>query len=314
MKSFGSIGDIGDSVAFLPCLKSVGSGVLYCVDRPGSRPFSDRIPLIKRLFESQSYVEAVLPWNGEYIDYDASDFRSAGMPFGVTLGRLHADYVGLSPNLNERWLDVPADPRSKGKIVVARSPRYRNLRFPWASIVQQYSKDILFVGLPSEYEDFCRMFGDVDYCSTNDLYEVACLIEGCDTFIGNQSSPNAICEGLKHKSILEVCLRAPDCIYPRDNATYCVDGSMDVEILGKRFQSSARQESINLQTTPPGGWVIELNDKRESSYSHPILLGKIQAHYRVNRTDAAKKFLELVEVPVSPEVQAVLNLTHNSSH
>ena len=62
---------------------------------------------------------------------------------------------------------------------------------------------------------------EVIYTPTKNFLEVAQLIAGSKLFIGNQSAPYAVAEGLKHNSILEVTLPSPDCIYERDNGRYC---------------------------------------------------------------------------------------------
>lgn len=310
MKSYGSIGDFGDIIFSLPCVKLNGKGVYYGVDKPDCRPITPRLHLLRRLLYSQDYIVSLKPHRGEKIDYDFCSFRDNGMPYGVTLAELHAKYVGLDPDLSSPWLKVEPSPESKGKIVVARSARYRNKRFPWKSIVEQYSRNIVFVGLPEEYQNFADNFGPVDYLPTKDLYEVATLIAGSELFIGNQSSPNAICEGLKHPSVLEVSLEAPDCIYPRDNAKYCYDGSVSFEVLGSKFESPSALSiaDIDLQSSPPGGWIIEIDGKKERSYSPDILMDKLRHVYRLTRTQALDRFLETVEIPMPEKIANVEQL------
>ena len=111
----------------------------------------------------------------------------------------------------------------------------------------------LLVGLDEEHEDFCKKFGEVEHLHTIDLYDVAEAIAGASLFIGNQSSPNAIANALRAPSIVETCLYAFDCIYERDNATYCHDGNLNLVLSEKRIQISDKK--------PKHGYMIKLEGK-----------------------------------------------------
>lgn len=269
MTTVACAGDLGDSVFLLPVLKSLGSATFVGVDRPWCKHFTSRIHLIRDLFESQPYVERVIPHHGEPITYDASTFRNGGLPFGRTLAALQAGWVRVPINTTEPWLSVDPNPYTKGRIIVNKSPRYANPYFPWKSLVDTFGSDMLFVGLDAEYGSFCAKYGRIERLPTKDLLEVAQAIAGCELFIGNQSSPNSVCEGLKHRSILEICLEAPDCIYPRPNAIYCYDGSLKFSVLGKDFNSDAfhPDRNVNRMEAPPGGWRLKVGTKELSHFS-----------------------------------------------
>ena len=79
---------------------------------------------------------------------------------------------------------------------------------------------MLFVGLRTEYELFIKKFGKIEYVSTKDL-KVAELITACDLFIGNQSAPLAIAEGLKKPTVVEICCYAADCFTIKDQKHPC---------------------------------------------------------------------------------------------
>jgi hypothetical protein len=254
--------------------------ILYGRDglRPDD-PFIPRLPLLAPLLEAQDYIEAVLPWNGETIDHDASHFRVKGYPFGVTLAALQANYLHLLPDFSQRWIKVEPMEVMNGKIAVARSGRYNNHHFPWSQLVNKYRGDMVFLGLEHEYAAFCREFGGIDWLRTTDLKEVAEAIAGSVLFIGNQSSPNALAEGLKHPLLQETCLWCPDCIYPRANAIHCHDGGIDTEILGHRFKSPPFRQvaKAHVGETPPNGWRIRLLGLHVTSYSFDVVLGTIRS-------------------------------------
>ena len=271
------MGDMGDVLYLCPCMKLVAeqSGepiTLYA--KNGLRLhdfFTDRIPLLAPLLESQDYIETVLPYNSEHIDYDACLFRDDGLPFGETLAARQADWLKLSPDFSVRWLDVTPD--RQATIVINRSARYRNPFFPWEELVATFGKDMLFIGLPSEYWDFCLSFGEVEYLHTKNLLEAARTIAGSELFIGNQSSCNAIAEGLKHNLIQETDTSSPDCIYPRVNAIHCHNGALDLTFHGEHFTSTDKLFArAHFNETPPGGWQAKINGYQVSSYSFDHVL------------------------------------------
>ena len=101
--TFSSYGDLGDVIFLMPSMKLIAEKTgdpvtLYCKDglRPWD-PFTARIPLIAPLLETQDYIEAVLPWNGEPVDYDTCLFRDDGLPFGETLAARQAQWLQAQP-------------------------------------------------------------------------------------------------------------------------------------------------------------------------------------------------------------------------
>lgn len=282
MKSFCTYGDLGDICYLCPSMKLVAEKtgepvILYAKDglRPWD-PITARLWVIRRLLEEQPYIHAVRPYNGEEIDYDASMFRDWGLPYGVTLAQLQARWLGLEPDLTQPWLQISET--TPLEILVARSPRYQNHFFPWHQLVGVFGKHMHFVGLEAEYVDFCREFGYVPRLPTADLYDVAKAIASADLFIGNQSSPYAICEGLKHDSILEVSLYSPDCIYRRPNARFCCDGSLELTFAGKTLSTPAYnvKARATLNETPPGGWRCKLYGHAARGYAHAMVIEEIR--------------------------------------
>ena len=138
--------------------------------------------------------------------------------------------AGLDPDSHEPWLKITPDPWSP--IVINRTTRYQNHFFPWEQLVEAFGSEMLFLGHPQEYQDFCDHYGMIGYLPTIDLFKAAEVIAGSELFIGNQSSCNAIAEGLKHRLIQETDLSTPDCIYPRENAIHCHNGELDFTACG----------------------------------------------------------------------------------
>lgn len=234
----GQSGEYGDYLYTLPVIRSLTQNAhLYALERPWTRPnFRARSVHLKRLLEAQSYIHSFQPHQGEPLDHDLSTYRSGGHRVGENIPTKIARWARVEIDLETPWLEVSPDPRTKGRIVVNRCPRWQSFdTFPWVSIVRQYQKEILFIGMEGEWKAFCSNFGIVEYLRTADLMEAAQAIEGSELFIGNQSSCNAICEGLKHPNILEVCSFACDTTFQRPSTTYCVSGELHTEILGREF-------------------------------------------------------------------------------
>src|ERR1044072_6419981 len=218
----------GDIVFSLAVAQSAGGGTYYL------RPQKPQLySLLEPPVAKQEYIEKFLPWKGQSVTHDFTNFRRGGIPWGVPLGELHARWVKVPTNFSQPWLKAEPSSKSVGKIVVSKTVRYGNQFFPWKDLVQALGHKMIFVGLETEWKSFCSRYGKyVEYARTKDMLEVAQLIAGASLFIGNQSSPNSICEGLKQNLVQEVSLTVPDCIYPRDNAVHCFDGNLEFEFEG----------------------------------------------------------------------------------
>ena len=248
-------------------MQALGVTNLYVDDRPWTKPIVNRIGAFARLIEAQGI--AVKKHEGEDINVDLSTYRNGGMIYGDTIANRVARWVGAKIDLSKPWIKSGKNNYTAGKIIVSRGARWHGEFFPWKEIVDTFSKDIMFVGLDEEHEDFCKKFGEVEHLHTIDLYDVAEAIAGASLFIGNQSSPNAIANALRAPSIVETCLYAFDCIYERDNATYCHDGNLNLVLSEKRIQISDKK--------PKHGYMIKLEGKTLYSKDEHICIALARA-------------------------------------
>lgn len=265
-------GDIGDAVITLGLIRQLAGGPhTYVIQHSGHTKFktpkqADKLcEMIKPLAEAQSYIkECRRIVTGEKIDWHNGTFRSEGYTIGRSLFDAH--YMGLvrdtkynlGMSVDDPWLDVEPDPRSKDRIIISRSGRYRNPSFPWMEVCKKYGDRLLFIGVDHEWKDFSGEFAPVEFVKTENMLDVAKLIKGSLLFIGNQSAPNAACEGLKHNSIQETSLTAPDCIYARSNAQHVYDGRVKLPGFGEEdtVVDKRRVDGTNVSKnqTPPNGW------------------------------------------------------------
>ncbi len=274
MKHIGTEGDLGDSVVLLGVIRQIDDGphtlflqqsnVTKMRTQEAMAAFNNAFsPLAK----AQSYIadcRVATPEDSGW--WNSGGFRGKGLHsktstlFNAVLSHLILVHgIGRGFKSSDPWLEAEASPSTRDRVVIARSDRYRNGSMPWAKILEFYGERLIFVGSKAEHERFCNETGSVEYLPTNNLLELAKAIKGSLLFIGNQSSPMAVCEGLKHRSIQETCLTIADCVYKRDNAQYCYDGRMTlpgfdgVEDLIIRF-SSHQNRNISTIFTPPKGW------------------------------------------------------------
>lgn len=259
-------GDYGDCVIALALVHAHGDtkNAFYLTDRPGvTSPMSPRCKPLLALIEAQPYITEAL-MSEKSVDCDFVDFRhfhgstssllqSHLKQYQLETGKL------IKLNGSQPWLFADPAEESKGRIVIAHSPRYNNDSFPWKAIVRHYGGRLLFVGHPDEHKAFVGAFGWVKHITTKTLLDVAQLIAGAELCIMNQSSPLNIAIGLGVPFIEEVCLDQPDCLYPRANAQYVADGHCvlpDIDGSGV-LETHPPQKDIShfsRSLVPPGLW------------------------------------------------------------
>lgn len=257
-----SSGDLGDCVVSLAPLVYRGNPTIYHLWDDGmTKGIVAREKFIRPFLESQPIIKAVRIGRPNECDWRSEDFRHRSLHDGFSnLAEVHARHAKLVgfladvPRFDRPWLTL-FDVKYHGRIVVNRSPRYHNDKFPWAKIVKHYGKRLVFVGLDEEYEAFSH-FGEIERVRVKDMLELAHLIAGSSLFIGNQSVAMTIAEGLKHPRIQEACLWLPDCIYPGVNAQYIGTGAMKLPSIDGSGEACIKAEIVMPEglETPPGGW------------------------------------------------------------
>jgi hypothetical protein len=221
MNWFGHSGDMGDIIYALPTVRAVGGGVLYLYHQDGKTWHgmdANRAASLRSLLALQPYIEDVVFCPDGHPpaarDHDLNGFRDHGQP-GRNLADMHLATHGFGPeHRNRPWLSVDY-PVSDYPVIFARSLRCRNERFPWRQVGETYHGVAAFVGTNEEHGDFCRQIAPIPLVPTEDLLAVARVIAGSRLFVGNQSCPAAIAEGLKQTMILEVYPPLSNCCFDR---------------------------------------------------------------------------------------------------
>lgn len=273
--------DLGDIILSLASVQASGGGNFYIKNNPYA------VMMLSGLIEIQPYIGKCGEYSNQNIDKSFVDFRQNGHPFGKTLAELHANWINQPVDFSKKWLFCPEDKKFSGSIIVNKTSRYNNPLFPWKELTNILKDKMLFVGSDLEYKIFCNRNGKIDRLKINNYLDLAIAINSCECFIGNQSSPNCIAEGLKHNSILEVCLKTPDCIFKRYNTYYSYDGSIKKKINGLDINIPPKEikEKLDKSECPVGGWIYELNNKTIKSHYFDYLI-QLVIQEGVNKTKA----------------------------
>ena len=166
------------------------------------------VQMLAPLMLAQKRFSRCETYHDQPIDYDLDRFRD--YPLLHDRGNISRWYFLVFPvyyDLSGPWLTVKPSPVTKDAIVVARSSRYRmpliDHRF-----LREYP-NIFFVGLEEEYIEMREQIPGMNFLKVGDFLELAELIAGSRLFIGNQSFPFALAEGLKVNRLLELYYKAP---------------------------------------------------------------------------------------------------------
>jgi hypothetical protein len=214
-------GNAGDVIYALPTLKKIyeHTGVavnLYLTTgKPlvlsgyNSHPMGNvmlnekMVNMLVPLINSQEYINKCEIYNSQQIHVDLDFFRAQIIPMDKgNIARWCGYITGVTPELFKKWLNISPLNNSKGQIVIARSERYRNSTINY-SFLSNYT-NLVFIGVESEYNDIKKYIPLIKWLEVDDFLQMAQIIAGCKFFIGNQSFPFSIAEGLKVPRILEV--------------------------------------------------------------------------------------------------------------
>lgn len=229
-------GDLGDIIYSLPFLKSFSKKIdLYITNTVSVREKFDlnKFESLKSLLSKVNYINSInYNINCEKIDYNLDLFRTVESRFTqsvenykcflkMSLCEQYAFYFNKQINVCEKWIDLKEKIIINSKpIIISRTTRYQNHDFPWKKIHEVYKDMMIFVGTKKEHKQFINEIGNIDYYETNNLYNLAMIINGSLIFIGNQSCPYSIAEAMKKNTIQETSVNIPNCVFERNNALF----------------------------------------------------------------------------------------------
>lgn len=287
MKVFAHSGDLGDLIAALPVMRTLGGGKLFITETPnvpeGQGPREsmrgNRFKFLAPLLESQPYISSVQWVNKpKGVTHDFTRFRKIyRQTLHLSLTHWQAVFLGvpirqfdLSP-----WLTAAPSPLSRGRVVAARSERYHNgmAGAIWNQVRMRYEDRLLFVGLPAEHEEFEKLMGfKVEHAPVKTALDLASIIAGAELFIGNQSLAFWIAAGLGVPFIQESWPRSLNSVVERENGQFTRSAQ---EIRGLRWPllshpvqgngSSRESERVNQRQLPRDVAKVNQDPRRRGS-------------------------------------------------
>ncbi|MBL0884282.1 MAG: hypothetical protein IBJ16_13225 [Chitinophagaceae bacterium] len=231
---FKHTGHAGDVIYSIPAMKALAGNKkihLYFELNQPNRDFTKHmrhpngqvmlteksVSLFAPLLQQQPEIAHFAHWNGEPIHYDLTAFRS--FPFDYRMYSITRWYFltfAVTADLGKPWLQITPDHRFTDQVVIARSSRYHGLDIDYSFLSQYHN--LVFVGVPDEYEAMKQAIPNLQYHPVADFAELAAVIAGCRLFIGNQSFPFSLAEALKVPRVLEVYYQCPNVIPEGPNA------------------------------------------------------------------------------------------------
>jgi hypothetical protein len=226
-KTFKHSGHSGDIIYSLPAVRALAGDfpakLRLRLDAPMDGPVAQLHPVqgvllnramydgLEPLLRAQPYIGDVRPHAGEPVDFDLDQFRTAPLPWArMNISRLYFPFFGICPDLSLPWLSVPPDPDFRDCVVLARSARYRNPCLEHGALAGL--RNLVFVGIESEFLEMRATLPGLRWAPVQDFLQMARIIAGCRFFIGNQSLPYALAEGLKVPRLLEVDPAIPNVV------------------------------------------------------------------------------------------------------
>jgi hypothetical protein len=169
------------------------------------------VNMLKPLLLHQSEIQGCEIYENQAIDYDLDLIRRYPIRQDKgSISRWYFNIFNIFSNLGNPWLVAPKNNDFADHIIIARSHRYRAPGIDY-KFLKKYPKKI-FIGVPEEYEDMKQQLPELEYLPVKDFLEMAAIINGCRLFIGNQSFPFSLAEGLKVNRLLELYYAAPNVI------------------------------------------------------------------------------------------------------
>jgi len=188
-------GELGDIIYSLPSIKYLGGGNLYIggqfdkfpnykvLDKNLVNQLSEILlqqPYIKNVYFSETCPNNVIDLNqfkNRFIDWNNNKLNDNEVDKlrRTNISTLFSNLLKVPTTIcSNKWLTNKIS--QSEFIVVNRSLKYHNEKFPWTEIVTNFKEYIRFIGHKDEYDDFCNKFGKVNYVETPKLIDVFNII------------------------------------------------------------------------------------------------------------------------------------------
>ena len=204
----GRIGDLIYSLATIKELSKSHKCKLYVqIEKPdygSSRKFfisKNSGDLLLPLLRHQDFLDEVNIYKDEKIDINLDLFREIPINRCFFEPRWFSHICGVNLDLENTYLSVKPHQSIKDKIIVGRSPRYRNSYLNYKFLKD--TKNLLCIGLKEEYQDLKKDINNLEFYDCKDFLEMAEIIKASKFYIGNMSFQYVISDALKVPRLLE---------------------------------------------------------------------------------------------------------------
>jgi len=266
--TFKHSGNAGDIIYALPAMKALSQGhpakLFLRTDVPVNGWSETEHPLgkfgltaemagkLKPLLAHQAWLSAVEIHAGEAVDYDLDAFREVPNIKGDRgdIMRWYSWLFAVGGDLSQPWLEVRPPPLASPRIVLARSARYRNPMIGYAFL--RVMGEIDFVGTRSEFDEMREILPQLKHVECSDFLNLARIIKAARFFIGNQSFPYSIAEGLRVPRILEVCPQCPNVVPRGENAGEAFFQPCFEKLAGRFWQQTRPEDRVSPSSLEPG--------------------------------------------------------------
>ena len=239
-QSWAATGDCGDIIALLPAIRQMGGGTLRITDRHdlpfGLRPRADmkgeRYNFMEPLLKSCPYLHGVeFSYERGDVTGDATEFRRRQPAARATsLAHWQAGHMGIDRITTFPWLEVTPNPKTAGRTIVGRSPRYQGKVMPWRNIAARLRHKMLFIGLADEHKAFEKTVGmRVERLPIANALQMAEAVAGAERTIVNQTLLWWVAFALGKPTIQEVYEAEPNSMIQRPIAQYITQNNPSVK-------------------------------------------------------------------------------------
>ena len=247
MKKFKHSGTSGDLIYGLALMKHFGGGEFYLhlnqVDWTTRHYYGGESDAFHRGRMNQADAEFMRDFllaqdyitsfgtldNSTEITHNLDRFRTLFVGHPTNYLDIYSRVFNLTPDQqalvnSTPWLTVPTPTVMPGKsVVISRTQRWIPAQpgSIWQDIRDEAEPHAVFVGLPEEHVAFKQQVGwDIPHVVTHTLLELAQVIAGAETFVGNQSQALALAVGLGVSDIIcesrvDLPLERNECYFPR---------------------------------------------------------------------------------------------------
>ena len=213
--SFLHSGQLGDLIYSLATIKELSKShkcKLYIqIDKPMPLNYgnsSKKVFISKRsgdlifpLLRNQDFLDVVDIYKDEKIDINLDLFRDIPINLSFYSTRWFSHMCGININVENTFLSAKPHNLIKNKIIIHRSPRYRNPYINYKFL--NNAKNLLCIGLEDEFKNLKKEIDNLEFHDCKDFLEMAEIIKASKFYIGNMSFQYNMAEGLKIPRLLE---------------------------------------------------------------------------------------------------------------